>query len=104
MCDSKTCPGDPDAKDKWSCRACYGVTYKDPDTRKADWIEEKKTEKITAACGAISRAVQEIEGVMRGRVDREMLYGALTVNGDTLPGHKLRLILDRGKITTGDLL
>lgn len=94
MCNNRDCAGDVNAPDKWACKACYGEHYGDPQERKDAYIEQKRAEKLSNACGSISRAVLEIESLLKGKVDREKLYGALGVNGEINPGFRVCRMLE----------
>lgn len=77
MCDSPTCPGDSLAAGKYSCRACFGVSYLDSETRKEQFIKQKTSEKIESACKRMAIAVKDIEKLLGTRVNRDALYRSL---------------------------
>lgn len=96
MCNSPTCPGDDNASSKEACRACYGVTYRDPEERKEEWLAMKRSEKIESACKRIAIAVRDLEQVTGTKLNREQLYRSLETEGDFEAAKTLAIMLGDG--------
>lgn len=94
MCDEKTCPGDPDAPDKWTCKACYGVTYRDPGEMKENFILKKRSEQIREVCKRLYRAVTDLESIYGCKTDHKAICSGLIFGTDEEAAATLSILLD----------